>query len=397
MRACLAELLRTAHHPRSLLLRVEKVVPQRDTDDKTSGHKTAQKSTRLYLTDEELIVQALVLPELHLSIKVGDILDIRRFEVFRARRKTRPGQILFLGIQDCEVLPREASTADTSREQGGFIREALTPSPPPASSSRKRRYSETTRGQSPTPAPVSEQPKRSMEAFDSEEALPVTTMEPPGSQSSDDFETSTPDAAATQRRRQALHEIDRAVSPHFSKSPSRIPDVPERAEPEVVSPIASPSLTDLASLPSLAPSTAITVLAIITWTGQTLLRPSRAFPPKRHIKLHDPSIAHLFTGVSLATYVDAPNFKPERGTIALLQDVVVQRCASGGGEVSHSHMLNAYPSLPEKLEVKGEQLPWFVDDEDTLRAMGLGEKIDEMRIWWEQRETKRAGGATPAS
>lgn len=393
MLACLAELLRTAHHPRSLLLRVERIVHQRESDDKTHGQKAAQKSTRLYLTDEELIVQALALPELHLSIKVGDILDIRRFEVFRARRKTRPGQILFLGIQDCEVLPREALGASTSREQGGFIREALTPSPPPAASSRKRRYSETTRGECSAQPPVSEQPKRSLEASEPEEGLPVSMMEPSGSQSSDDFETGTSDAAATQRRRQVLHEIDGAISPHSNKSLSRIPDV---TQPEVAPPKASPPLTDLASLPSLAPSTAITVLAIITWTGQTLLRPSRAFPPKRHIKLHDPSIAHLFTGVSLAAYVDAPNFKPKRGTIALLHDVIVQRCASGGGEVSHSHMLNAYSNLPEKLETRGEQLTWFVDDEETLRAMGLGDKMDEMRIWWEQRETKRVGGATPA-
>lgn len=394
MRACLAELLRTAHHPRSLLLRIEKIVPQRVSDDKTRGDRAAQKSTRLYLTDEELIVQALALPELHLCIKVGDILDIRRFEVFRARRKTRPGQVLFLGIQDCEVLPREESTASTSRDQGGFIRESLTASPPRATSSRKRLYSETTRGQSPTPPPVSGQSKSEPRASEPEESLPVNMVEPSGSQSSDDFETSTPDAAATQRRRQTLHKIDGATSPHFNESPPTIPDAPE---PEAAPAMVRPPLTNLVSLPSLAPSTPVTVLAIVTWTGQTLLRPSRAFPPKRHIKLHDPSIAHLFTGVSLAAYIDAPNFKPARGTIALLQDVVVQRCASGGGEVSHSHMLNAYSNLPEKLEAKGEQSSWFVDDEETLRAIGLGEKIDEMHGWWEQREMKRAGGAIPAS
>lgn len=140
----------------------------------------------------------------------------------------------------------------------------------------------------------------------------------------------------------------------------------------------------------LSPSTSIprrnyacTVLAVISWISpSTIHRPNTPFPPKRHIKIHDPSISHRYSGVTLAVFVDARAFLPKVGTIALFRGVVMQRWQ---GEV----ILNKYASNVGAAAGAGEEEEedWFVSDEQVL--LGMGFDVPGMRLWWEKRGTKQ--------
>lgn len=396
-------------------------------------------------------MQALIAPSLQLEVDVGDVLDIIRFEVRRASRKSSRGSILYLAIQDCDLLPGE-SIADDVEEGGGFVREASATEASQLPTTRKRRYSEVEDDNSAPMLSNSPRLRQTAMASQDSEKQPIerpNSADISSTQSSDEFESATVDAAATQKRRRLLQQLNGSSSPPFSfpdpapkptqPSPFNLIDgFPTRAPlAKATAPtshfLPKLTLTSLASLPTLAPSTPINVLAVITWTGQSLIRPSPAFPPKRHIKLHDLSISSVFTGVTLANFIDAGNFKPARGTVVLLRGVVVQRCGPGGGgeaglsDVSRNYMLNAYANLPEKLREKEREerrhgeledetsgretkerdeaeegdevdgLGWFVDDEDDLRRLGLGDELDRLKGWWQEWEERRAGAQSSAA
>ncbi|KEF59201.1 uncharacterized protein A1O9_04045, partial [Exophiala aquamarina CBS 119918] len=117
------------------------------------------------------------------------------------------------------------------------------------------------------------------------------------------------------------------------------------------------------------------VFGVISWISPSVIqKPSSPFPPKRHVKIHDPSISSRRAGVTLAVYVDAKAFVPEVGTLALFQGVTMQRWE---GEV----ILNAYA----KLKDSGEE--WFVSDCGKLEEMGFD--VHGLKSWWaEHKETQ---------
>ncbi|KPI35414.1 uncharacterized protein AB675_11657 [Cyphellophora attinorum] len=453
MKSVIAEILRTGVRHVPLLLRVERVIVQGGkavSAEGSTGRRRRRSNTihRLYLTDDELIVQALLLPELDLEVNEGDQLQIHKYAVRKAARKEQTGHVVFFGIEDCDNLTRlRPDTAAAVEEEGGFIREPGSATFTSAQPSTRKRSASSVSSEDfeNTLLPPSKQPRLESSLdipSDDEMSTPGATQE-----SEDDFEAFTPNANITQHRRQALRELDPNRSFYFDAvtftkpKPSSTP-APAAKQPQPTAgkspasklttadragsttkapasiPIPSPSpptplnaleITPLSALPSLDPSSPTTILGIITWTSPNLLRPSPAFPPKRHVKIHDISIGHLFSGVSLAVYIDAATFKPQRGTVALLQDVVVQRCGSGSGEVNECFMLNAYANLPAKLAEKQKKGmngdgdgggggssgdgKWFIDDEDQLLALGLEAEVDELRTWWNEREAKRAGTA----
>jgi hypothetical protein len=454
MKPVIAEILRTGVRHVPLLLRVERVVVQPGkavSAEGSTGRRRRRSNTihRLYLTDDELIVQALLLPELELVVNEGDQLQIHKYAVRKAARKEQNGHVVFFGIEDCDNLTRlrpDTAAPAVEEEEGGFIREPSSATFTSAQPSTRKRSASCVSSEDfeNTLLPPTKQPRLEPSLdipSDDEMSTHGATQE-----SEDDFEAFTPNANITQHRRQVLRELDPNRSSYFdalssTKPKSSLPSEASARQPQITAakpsasrstiagrpesitnvphsiPIPSPSppasllaITPLSTLPSLDPSTPTTILGIITWTSPNLLRPSPAFPPKRHVKIHDISIGHLFSGVSLAVYIDAATFKPQRGTIALLQDVVVQRCGSGSGEVNECFMLNAYANLPAKLAEKQKkgldgvgdgggdggssgEGKWFIDDKDQLLALGLEAEMDELRTWWLEREAKRAGTA----
>lgn len=122
-----------------------------------------------------------------------------------------------------------------------------------------------------------------------------------------------------------------------------------------------------------------TTLAIITYIGPSLItKPNTPFPPKRHIKIEDPTLHlhnhihkdqtsnnntesnHVKTSnteqntpssfpdkrgkrITVAIYQDAATFKPAFGTLALFRGLVMQRLSNG------DVVLNVYPRSRRKL------------------------------------------------
>lgn len=167
----------------------------------------------------------------------------------------------------------------------------------------------------------------------------------------------------------------------------------------------------------------VTTLAFIAWAGTSLIRqPASSFPPKRHLKIVDPSLASsqpqsrqnaamnrpifqaqttLQDAVTVAVYLDAAHFKPPAGTLALFRGLVMQRLANG------NVILNAYGSLRNQRfeddvvsSGNGGHVPvsvdgieshefdshWFVTNQDTIRALGYGSKLDYYLEWWKERK-----------
>ncbi|WEW59452.1 hypothetical protein PRK78_004926 [Emydomyces testavorans] len=110
---CIAELLRTGYHPPQLILRVERVIevpiilsssPSRDATPlfatscsllASATNEAEQVPTcrtfRIFLSDGELVIQALLKRELHYFVSTGEVvpgavLELERYEVRRAKR-----------------------------------------------------------------------------------------------------------------------------------------------------------------------------------------------------------------------------------------------------------------------------------------------------------------------
>ena len=125
-------------------------------------------------------------------------------------------------------------------------------------------------------------------------------------------------------------------------------------------------------------SYATTVLAVVTWVSGSLIH-KPPFPAKRHIKIHDRSISDRYSGVTVTVFIDAEQFLPRVGTVALFRGVVAQRWQS---EI----ILNAYSNLAGMWK-DGE---WFVTDENKILELGFD--ASDMKDWWEERKQRNGTG-----
>ena len=231
LRPFIAELLRTCVHPDSLLLRLEKVVIQTldhdgaieaERDENGAGRgkeKSGKEVYRLWLTDGELMVQAVLEQPLHHIFEteecaLGSLLDIKRFRVRRGKRLHSSGEVVYLAIADYETVLRAnpaTSTQTHDLNEGGFIREES------QSPNKKRRLS-------------------------SNSAKPLRHSHSPSSQESDGFETAQVDPEILDRRRQTLHELSTTIELAASwdafrnETPRKRRKLPEKKEvPDVTS------------------------------------------------------------------------------------------------------------------------------------------------------------------
>ncbi|KAH0844816.1 hypothetical protein AYO21_05851 [Fonsecaea monophora] len=193
------------------------------------------------------------------------------------------------------------------------------------------------------------------------------------------------------------------------------PPVPQDDDPRTrltnlasISPI--DSLASLLALPH-QKSYSCTVLALISWVSPSLIhRPNTPFPPKRHIKIHDPSITHRTSGVTVSVFVDAQKFLPAVGTVALFRGLVMHRLRRSSADGEADVILNKYPPKTGSQRAEGEgslesaaggirdqhpegdgdeQEEWFISDEARLVAMGFD--VQRIKAWWEQRLVARKG------
>ncbi|KIW19645.1 hypothetical protein PV08_00219 [Exophiala spinifera] len=137
-------------------------------------------------------------------------------------------------------------------------------------------------------------------------------------------------------------------------------------------------------------SYACSVLAVISWVSPSLIyKPNTPFPPKRHIKIHDQTISDRQAGITVAVFVDAKDFMPAIGTVALLRGVVMQKF---GEDV----ILNKYTTHPNPpgtiMEKPCDDKDWFVTDERILNDLGFDST--SLKTWWDERVRKRENSAS---
>jgi hypothetical protein len=398
----------------------------------------------LWLSDGELMIQAVLEQPLHHMFEtgkcaIGSLLEITRFRVRRAKRIHGLGEVIYLAIADCETVPSRNPAISTGAydlsNEGGFIRDGI-PSP-----KRKRRFSsplaESLR-QPPSPTAVRDVPLSQDLEWDGFETIEVdaevldrrrqalrglsSNTKPSASLNASEDQTLRKrrkllnnEAGSVSilhgRHDKAVHfadedggkaledpissgdlpqaESSKFLAIHQRKRP--IPPLSALIKPSAITPAISssttPPLHTLISLlqpPSHSPlpsrNYACSVLAIISWCSPNLIFPRHAQSPKRHIRIHDPSIAFRYAGITLAVYDNAQTFKPEIGTVALFRGVVVQRWE---GEV----ILNTYARRPDRdrdvREDEDGERGWYVDDEERL--VGMGYDVRGMRDWWSER------------
>ncbi|OJD12540.1 hypothetical protein AJ78_06885 [Emergomyces pasteurianus Ep9510] len=125
IRPCIAELLRTGYHPSELILRVERVIEVLFTPDTTTATGTTtpatpnRRSYRIFLSDGELVIQALLGKALHRfaltgEVTVGAVVKLDRFEIRKGERvgvgggedTERGREVVFLAVGGFRCLSK---------------------------------------------------------------------------------------------------------------------------------------------------------------------------------------------------------------------------------------------------------------------------------------------------
>ncbi|PGG97298.1 hypothetical protein GX51_07393 [Blastomyces parvus] len=143
LRPCIAELLRTGYHPPDLTLRVERVIEVLFTPDtRTGGTGTGtiagnvatssefatptRRSYRVFLSDGELVIQALLGKALHRlllagEVRAGAVVRLERYEIRRGERiggGSGRGQVVFLAVGGFRCL-RKIGVGERGARRGG--------------------------------------------------------------------------------------------------------------------------------------------------------------------------------------------------------------------------------------------------------------------------------------
>ena len=448
-----------------LVLRVERIVPARlSVHDESSESDIEQQqpllARRLILSDGELMIQALLHNKLHYCLDAkeivqGSVLRLLDCKLQRANRLNGKGQIVYLAIEDVEVVgatrPLRAEAPEGVLE-GGFLRDFEEPLDMHEPPTKRRKLSNDSDGVDIAsrvngkmiPLVASGQPDSDSDGFEAirvpdkeveqrrkalrklraptidvqesdvvserasaSPAKRTKTSQNPRPTASHDATlkstsaTTLPPRTNHTARQQHQQTHSPAVSSTKSNSTAHSLPSPTPAATPVLPPL--PAIHTLSSLtnppPHLPPLPArnyhCSIFAIITWVSPTVIhKPHSPFPPKRHIKIHDPSISSRQSSIIVAVYRDAHNFKPNLGTVALFRDLTMQRWE---GEI----ILNKYArfagargrdvvgkegsAVEEAVKGGGAveivEAPWFVDD--VVQLCEMGHDVDGMRAWWE--------------
>ena len=416
-----AEILRTRVHPASLILRVERIVEtplpkslvddgERVVQEYSNGLESTPKVHRLLLSDDELMVQALLHKSLQYclhsgQVVVGSLLELLRYKVLRAQRLNGKGQVFYFAIDYLEVV---GATRPPSREAeigGGFIRDHQEEQILEDERAPKRRKVELVEDVGKDNEMTADVKRESMVA-----------PHPSQDTDSDGFESASIPVEEIEHRRRELKDLNSNVTrsqlsqllpkPTPGKADTRVNEL--RRTPYPAS-HPEPPLHTLSSLLHPPPDSPLpsrnyhcTVFAVVSWTSPNLIhKPASPFPPKRHIKIHDPSVSDRHVGITVAVFKDARNFKPAVGTVALLRAVTMQRwegevilnkyasSSTAHGVTSGSTLATgAASATPGPYQDDGdvEQEEWFMSDHQKLQDLGYD--VERMQDWWEQRKRK---------
>lgn len=243
----LADLLSTLIHPPDLLLRVAAITPTKV--NKVGRHASSRATIRYLLSDGELMIQAILHANCDRSVIdheacIDDYIEIRSFEIKKARRTSGLGHVVYLLISDCHwILPHGLYDNGKSRSARlNRMRSALTEendtgvrASGPAQSAmpdgtflRKRaRFSEDrievhadehTEFSSNPPSPTPKKVKSARNTFGRSKKRRDDTGTSHIEQDGDDFQEVTANQLALTQRRRALRSLDLNILSQSSRS-----------------------------------------------------------------------------------------------------------------------------------------------------------------------------------
>ncbi|EFR05518.1 hypothetical protein MGYG_08534 [Nannizzia gypsea CBS 118893] len=381
VRPCIAELLRTRCPPPKLLLRVERVIEVTVRKDE-EGHnndkyETLYKAYRIFLSDGEYTIQALLKSELHVlassnkgELTPGTVLDVQDYELRTANRLlstcARPGRVIFLAVarykravpykMDIRLKKLEDEHSPVKRDAGAISGE---------------------------------------EDGDSD-LLGLHKRQ----------KTSERDELAEFRAE--VEDIEEAMKDDIKDEDSEgdIRDISQYYSPGATSPsttLLSSSLKVLTLSDLLAPripfpkrNYACNVIAVISWISPQVIKRTH-MPPKRDLRLIDPTIIDIIdrrrssvtstaslpstsppsmtangtVGISMSVFVDAARFHPAIGTVALFRGLKTHEW--------DGISLNAYEKDCRNKE-------WFITELERLNSLGIDSSA--LKKWWLHVQTR---------
>lgn len=370
------------------------------SDNPQDRHNATRRAYRLFLSDGELVIQALLKGSIHRfvytgEIQAGSIVSVERFEVRTANRSSLPseGQVLFLAIDDIRSLNlklKECDRDDTSIIDAERVRKEE------SENLIKKRKDSSTEGENIRFTQQSKKRQKSIDGgCDEGVSVPYVSPEAPHRLVSaqgeepiahglplqslpNESSTSTVQNSKLREPRgakfsQLTNGTDIAVIASRSSNP--VPTTgrgsnhqPTSSSKLLLQPIERPlnllTLSDLVSpiRPFPRRNYICDVLAVILWISPEIVK-RPYMPAKRDLRIIDPTIPHKPFGVSVSVFVNAATFKPTVGTIALFRSLKTHEW--------EGISLNAYVK-----DCKGRD--WFITDAERLKEYG----IVGVQNWW---------------
>ncbi|KAI9887651.1 MAG: hypothetical protein M1823_000515 [Watsoniomyces obsoletus] len=409
---CIGELIRTSYHPPNLVLLVVKI----EIEPASGGGDEGNEAFRLFLSDNEYIIQAIILKETYRFVTTretteGSYIMLDSYEV-----QTRPrvdgtgpvaGLLRYLAITNfhtvghcpdyAEMLEEAQEKARLAATLGSSIMEkndkGYGSSPDGASPTKKRKVANSAVRRVIAPVKKDGDRKNQPVQGGQDQKLAAVKMRMQQQRGESDKENTLSKAAAvsippprnilpkaggmpTPVTPPKLHNNPLNFKPGIMTTPGKHP--PFMASPQVpnlpLKPIPRPlekEAITLSCIPSLQPrqNRLCDVLAIIDWVCPNVQ--SCFLGPKREVRLVDDSTDKR---VLLSVFINPTEFKPEIGTVALWRNLRNHKW--------EGYSLNAYDK-----DCNGWK--WFVMGEDLEKEgekVGLEKRrVEELRKWWEKR------------
>ncbi|ODH50478.1 hypothetical protein GX48_03439 [Paracoccidioides brasiliensis] len=446
IRPCIAELLRTGYQPSELILRVERVIevlitPGTATASPSStSEQPKRRSFRIFLSDGELVIQALLGKALHPlaltgEIMAGSVVSLDRFEVRKGERIGEDGgHVVFLAVygfrclggtrtghrrawasataRGNEVEKRAAERKRKRKDDGGNDEDDVVDES--KRTEKHFRLSHVDEGMKISEdvhafkAQESEYSSENLDrVFDAGNEVvqvlkdfetlyhqtcpgvcpgqPAPMQEPEKSipQELPVLNDGLPESPEARKPTTPIPSLPTGETAHTIIQNSKIPTPRPFKLPGILKPINRPlnllTLSQLLHPPKPLPKRnyLCDILAVISWISPTIVKRPH-MPPKRDLRIMDPSLEdhQQRTGVSVSVFANAATFNPPVGTVGLFRSLKTHEWEG----VS----LNAY----EK-DCLGRE--WFVSDRGKLREIMEGDRcggrfdVEGLEGWWRGR------------
>ena len=388
------ELVRTQFHFPNVIVLVDKIittsievpaeVPKRPTNNtrhassepgwaKDNG-KERRRAYRLYLTDGEKTIQAILKRHLHVAvgrgeIREGSIIDLKDYTLARSRRLNgKKGEILHLRISDLSVIDHDGRNSQSGVESLRHKEQrTVTDKPGEVYDTASDRLNEDMVVVSPDrhaivegvgnltdvespPASLTTKKRKLTAAFDKTVARATSPSRTPHKQSSASVDPK-PTTPTKRLRDLAESSPDRYTDPSPQISPLSAPSTRSQSLVEPAGPplkrirfahspasssrqtpqLEGPSKLTITPLSQLTGAHASrnqlhTVLALITHVDPHTYKPPTLPHRKRDLRIRDASTSK---NVLLSVFLDAETFQPPIGAVALFKDVMTHHWGGG--------------------------------------------------------------------